>query len=212
MLHSAYCKKTKKETNKILYPTRISPVLVQNRFPLVYHNKPYRRVCSLLSYSPPLDTDRPLSGHLAAFSSPGWTAPALSVCPHRGRCSIPWIIFVSLLWTHSYRSTSLLYWKLKNHWLRWAHHPGRNNSFQFKNGYAETPLLTPVPVGWERLWRLVCLWNSNTVQLCIYLFIYKRSLTRALFVFWLLFRKPLGINLRKLKRTEGGDGKISLLV
>ena len=32
--------------------------------------------------SSPLDTERLLSGHFAAFSSPGWTAPTLSACLH----------------------------------------------------------------------------------------------------------------------------------
>jgi len=36
-----------------------------------------------LSCSSPLDNERPLSGHLGALSSPGWTAPSLSVYPSR---------------------------------------------------------------------------------------------------------------------------------
>ena len=35
-------------------------------------------------YSTSLDTERLFSGLPAAFSSPGWAAPALSACPHRG--------------------------------------------------------------------------------------------------------------------------------
>jgi len=31
-----------------------------------------------------IDTERPLSGLLRAFFSPGWTATALWACPHRG--------------------------------------------------------------------------------------------------------------------------------
>ena len=40
---------------------------------------------TLLESMFPLNIERPLTGSPGAFSSPGWTAPALSVCPHRGR-------------------------------------------------------------------------------------------------------------------------------
>ena len=56
------------------------PLFPQNYF---CHHGPCWRVCPLLSWCSPLDTDRLLSGHLTAFSSSGCTAPALSACSHR---------------------------------------------------------------------------------------------------------------------------------
>ena len=54
------------------------PSLRQNHFPLFFHPRSSWRVCPLLSCSSPSDIERSLSGHLGAFSSLGWTAPALS--------------------------------------------------------------------------------------------------------------------------------------
>ena len=55
------------------------PSLSLTPFPLVLSPQPL-----LKSLSPSfLYIEEPVSGHLTAFSSPGWTAPALSAYPHR---------------------------------------------------------------------------------------------------------------------------------
>ena len=52
-------------------------------FPLVLSQQTLLKSLSPSFLQPPLDTERLLSGHPGAFSCPGCTAPALSVCPRR---------------------------------------------------------------------------------------------------------------------------------
>jgi len=51
-------------------------------FPLILSQQTLLKSLSP-SYSPPLDTKRPLLALPGPFCSPGWTAPALSACPCR---------------------------------------------------------------------------------------------------------------------------------
>jgi len=66
-----YCK------NFFLISSLNLPSFSLKPFPLVPSLQSLLRVCPLLSYSPPLDTDRLLSGLPGAFSSPGCTAYVL---------------------------------------------------------------------------------------------------------------------------------------
>lgn len=80
---------------------------MQSKFPCSLKPFPLERLCPLLSYSPMLDTKRPLLGLLRALSPPVWAAPALSASLHRGGVPSPAPIFVALLWTCSNRSAVL---------------------------------------------------------------------------------------------------------
>ena len=59
------------------------PSFTLKTFPLVLSQQILLKSLTLLSYSPPLDSEMPLSGPLGTLFSLGCTAPALSGCPHR---------------------------------------------------------------------------------------------------------------------------------
>jgi len=58
--------------------------------PLFCQYVPFQRVDSPPVYRLPSGTERLPWGHPAAFSSPGWTSPAASACPHRGGAPDLW--------------------------------------------------------------------------------------------------------------------------
>ena len=88
-----------------LSPGSISPLAVWSHFPFSYHTDPTMESAPFL-LTAPSDTDRPLSALpfllFSMLHSPS-SQPGLA-----GRASIPGTISVSLLWTRSNSSTSLL--------------------------------------------------------------------------------------------------------
>jgi len=80
-----------------LMPSLNLPSFCLKQCRLVLSNRAYYRDCPLLSYSPPINTERLLSDLPRTFFSPGWTAPALSACPSRK--GVPSL--ASFLWSPS---------------------------------------------------------------------------------------------------------------
>jgi len=76
---------------------------------------------------------------LRAFSSPGWTTPALSASPRSSR-SKPSNTFTALHWTHSRASVSLAYWGAQDR----TQHSGRSLP-----SAGERSRITPSPRSWR---------------------------------------------------------------
>ena len=87
--HHFYCK------NLLPYVQSKSPHL--KTFPFALSQQSLLKSLPLRSHRHPLDIKRSLSGLPRALSSPGWTAPDLSACPHRE--GVPSI--GSFLWSSS---------------------------------------------------------------------------------------------------------------
>ena len=78
MPHQPYCKRL----FPCIQPKSAFPEL-EATSPFSVTTAPAKESVLFFPEAPLLHIERPLSGHLRTFSSPGSTAPALSACPHR---------------------------------------------------------------------------------------------------------------------------------